>query len=99
MPLARHTMYYWGVEILMTPTWHCWEARLSTVSHVAKEGQVYVVGCDNAIRLSDVPDRLAFKSLLKPDDEGWLNRGGSANVDPDGTSAAATGGRTSSGCW
>jgi len=34
-------------------------------------GRVYVTGCRNAMRLSDVPGALAFKSLLKPGDGCW----------------------------
>jgi nitrilase len=84
MPLARHAMYCLGLELLATPTWDRGEPWVSTLRHVAKEGRVYVIGCGNAIRIEDVPDRLAFKSLLEPDDEGWVNPGDSAIVDPDG---------------
>ena len=84
MPLARHAMYCWGLEVLVTPTWDRGEMWLATLRHVAKEGRVYVVGCGNAVRIGDVPDRLPFKSLLKPDDDGWVNPGDSAIVDPDG---------------
>jgi len=84
MSLARHAMYCWGLEVLVTPTWDRGEAWLSTLRHVAREGRVYVIGCGNAMRASDVPDRLSFKSLLKPDDDGWVNTGDSAIVDPDG---------------
>ncbi len=84
MSLARHALYCWGLEVLVTPTWDRGEAWLSTLRHVAREGRVYVIGCGNAIRISDVPDRLPFKALLKPDDDGWVNPGDSAIVDPDG---------------
>ena len=84
MPLARHAMYCWGLEVLVTPTWDRGEPWVSTLRHVAKEGRVYVIACGNAMRIGDVPDRLAFKSLLEPDDDGWINPGDSAIVDPDG---------------
>jgi nitrilase len=84
MPLARHALYCWGLDVLVTPTWDRGEPWLSTLRHVAKEGRVYVIACGNAVRITDVPDRLAFKPLLTPDDDGWVNPGDSAIVDPDG---------------
>jgi nitrilase len=84
MPLARHALHSLGLEILAAPSWDRGEPWLSTVRHVAKEGRVYVIACGNATRLDDVPDRLPFKALLKPDDDGWLNPGDSTIVDPDG---------------
>ena len=71
IPFARHTLYWWGLELLVTPTWDRGEAWMSTLRHVAREGRVCVIGCRNAMRLSDVPGALAFKSLLKPDDGCW----------------------------
>jgi len=84
MPLARHALYCWGLEVLVTPTWDRGEPWISTLRHVAKEGRVYVISCGNAVRITDVPDRLPFKPLLEPDDDGWVNPGDSAIVDPDG---------------
>ena len=84
MPLARHALYCGGLDVLATPTWDRGEPWISTLRHVAKEGRVYVVACGNAVRIADVPDRFAFKALLEPDDDGWVNHGDSAIVDPDG---------------
>jgi len=84
MPLARHALYCWGLEVLVTPTWDRGEPWLSTLRHVAKEGRVYVIACGNAVHITDVPDRWPFKPLLKHDDDGWVNPGDSAIVDPDG---------------
>ncbi|HEV7784870.1 MAG TPA: carbon-nitrogen hydrolase family protein [Thermoanaerobaculia bacterium] len=83
MPLARYALYAWGVEIYAAPTWDRGEPWLSTLRHIAKEGRVYVVGSCTALRLSDVPDRYAFKERYLPKAE-WLNPGDSAIVDPDG---------------
>lgn len=83
MPLARHALYSWGVELLAAPAWDRGEPWLSTLRHVAKEGRVYVIGCGSATRLDDIPDRLAFKALVKAD-AGWVNPGDSAIIDPDG---------------
>jgi nitrilase len=83
MPLARHTLYRRGVQLWVAPTWDRGEPWLSTMRHVAKEGRVYVVGCCGAMRLDDVPDRLAFKAQLGAPN-GWVNPGDSLVVDPDG---------------
>jgi nitrilase len=83
MPLARYAMYSWGVQIYVAPTWDSGEPWLSTLRHIAKEGRVYVVGCCMAMRLADIPDRYAFKSLYGKEQE-WVNVGDSMIVDPNG---------------
>jgi len=45
---------------------------------------MFVVGCCQAVRKDDIPDRLAFKSAYLAGVEGWINPGGSVIVDPDG---------------
>ena len=84
MPLVRHALYSWGIELLAAPAWDRGEPWQSTLRHVAKEGRIYVIGCGSATRLSDIPDRFAFKSSLKADDDGWINAGETVIVDPDG---------------
>ncbi len=83
MPLARYAMYAWGVQIYIAPTWDRSEPWISTLRHIAKEGRAYVLGCCSAMRLSDIPDRYAFKDKYLPKNE-WLNPGDSTIVDPDG---------------
>jgi len=83
MPLARYAMYAAGVELYVAPTWDRGEPWISTLRHIAKEGRCYVIACCSAVRLSDIPDRFAFKSALPPGDE-WINPGDSAVVNPDG---------------
>jgi nitrilase len=84
MPLARQALYAQGVQLYVAPTWDRGEPWLSTLRHVAKEGRVYVIGCCSAMRLDDIPDRLAFKSGVAVSATGWVNPGDSAIVDPDG---------------
>ncbi|HXJ95421.1 MAG TPA: carbon-nitrogen hydrolase family protein [Terriglobia bacterium] len=84
MPLARYAMSAWGAEIFVAPTWDRGEPWLSTMRHVAKEGRCYVVGCCSAMRVDDIPDRLAFKQKYLAGVEGWINPGDSVIVDPDG---------------
>ena len=84
MPLARQALYNAGVHIYVAPTWDRGEPWLSTLRHVAKEGRVYVIGCCSAMRLTDLPDRLAFKTGVSVSATGWVNPGDSVIVDPDG---------------
>ena len=84
MPLARYSLYAWGVQIYLAPTWDNGEPWLSTLRHIAKEGRVYVVGCSIAMRKQDIPDRLEFKAEYYSGVGEWINKGGSAIVGPDG---------------
>src|SRR5581483_5785585 len=47
-------------------------------------GRTFVVGCCQALRKDDVPDRYAFKAKYLADAPAWLNPGDSVIVDPDG---------------
>ena len=84
MPLARYSLYAWGVQIYLAPTWDNGEPWLSTLRHIAKEGRAYVVGCSIAMRKEDIPDRLEFKAKYYAEVGEWINKGDSAIVSPDG---------------
>jgi nitrilase len=84
MPLARYSLYAWGVQVYLAPTWDNGEPRLSTLRHIAKEGRVYVVGCSIAMRKQDIPDRFEFKANYYSEVGEWINKGDSAIVSPDG---------------
>jgi nitrilase len=84
MPLARYAMYSWGTQIYLAPTWDSGEPWLSTLRHIAKEGRVFVIGCCSAVNLTDIPDRYEHKKLYAAKQDGWINVGDSAIVDPDG---------------
>jgi nitrilase len=84
MPLARYSLYAWGVQIYLAPTWDNGEPWLSTLRHIAKEGRAYVVGCSIAMRKQDIPDRLDFKAEYYSGVGEWINKGDSAIVGPDG---------------
>jgi nitrilase len=84
MPLARYSLYAWGTQIYLAPTWDNGEPWLSTLRHIAKEGRVYVVGCSNAMRKEDIPDRFEFKAKHYAEVGEWINKGDSAIVSPDG---------------
>lgn len=83
MPLARYALYAWGVQLYVAPTWDYGEPWLSSLRHIAKEGRMVVIGCCTAMRTADIPERYAFKRYYAEGPE-WLNKGGSAIVDPDG---------------
>jgi nitrilase len=84
MPLARYSLYAWGVQIYLAPTWDNGEPWLSTLRHIAKEGRAYVVGCSIAMRKDDVPERFEFKAKYYSEVGEWINTGDSAIVGPDG---------------
>src|SRR5512138_539435 len=84
MPLARYSMYAWGTQIYIAPTWDQGEPWLSTLRHIAKEGRVYVVGCCIALRRDDIPDRLEYKKKFYSGSREWINMGDSAIVNPEG---------------
>jgi len=83
MPLARYAAYAWGTQIYVAPTWDRGEPWLATLRHIAREGRVFVIGCCQALRRDDIPDRYAFKRLYPPD-RVWINAGDSAIAGPDG---------------
>ncbi len=83
MPLARYSMFAWGTQLYVAPTWDNGEPWLSTLRHIAKEGRVYVVGCCSPVQLKDIPDRYEFKKFYDKAKE-WINVGDSAIVNPDG---------------
>jgi len=84
MPLARYALAAWGEQIHVAPTWDRGEPWLSTLRHIAKESRAFVVGCCQAVRRADVPDRFAFKADFMAGVSEWINPGDSAIVDPDG---------------
>ena len=84
MPLARYALWAGGTQILAAPTWDHGEPWISTLRHTAKEGRVYVLGTCSAVHRDDIPDRYAFKERYLTSVDGWINKGDSAIVDPDG---------------
>jgi nitrilase len=83
MPLARMALYSLGVQVYVAPTWDSSDSWLVSMQHIAKEGGMFVVGCCQAIRMDEIPDRYEFKSLY-PEGREWVNRGNSCVVGPKG---------------
>lgn len=83
MPLARAALYAQGIDVYVAPTWDTSDVWVPTLRHIAKEGRVYVIGVCSVLRESDVPAGIPGRDDLYPG-EGWMARGLSAIVAPDG---------------
>jgi nitrilase len=84
MPLARAALYQQGIDVLLVPTWDNSDEWLSTLRHIAKEGQVFVVGVTAYLRGSDVPRDLPGADEMYGDEEDDLSRGNTTVVAPGG---------------
>jgi nitrilase len=83
MPLARMTMYGKGLDIYLAPTADARDRWQSTLRHIALEGRVFVLGCNQYVTREMYPNDLETKEEL----ENWprvLSRGGSAIYTPAG---------------
>jgi nitrilase len=83
MPLARATLHRLGVAIHLAPTADARPTWQATMVHVAIEGRVFVLGCNQFTRKSDYPSELLDHPEIKPLPE-VLCRGGSVIVSPLG---------------
>jgi nitrilase len=84
MPLARVAMYERGVDVLLAPTWDNSDEWVPTLRHIAKEGQIFVVGVTACIRGSDVPRDLPEADDLYGGEDDWLSIGNTTVVAPGG---------------
>lgn len=84
MPLARVAMYEQGIDVLLAPTWDNSDEWVPTLRHIAKEGQIYVVGVTACLRGSDVPRDLSDADELYGGDDDWMSRGNTTIVAPGG---------------
>ena len=84
LALARAVLYAQGVDLFLAPTWGNSEVWPATLQHVAIEGSVFVVGVNQYLQASDVPDSLPGRQQLYTDDGEYLARGTSMIVDPTG---------------
>ncbi|MDP2291989.1 MAG: carbon-nitrogen hydrolase family protein [Actinomycetota bacterium] len=84
MPLARTAMYERGIDVLLAPTWDNSDEWVPTLRHIAKEGQIFVVGVTAFLRGSDVPRDLSDAADLYGGDDDYMSRGNTAIVAPGG---------------
>ena len=56
MPFARMALYEQGIEIYMAPTADARDSWQATMQHIASEGRCFVLGCNQFVSRSMVPD-------------------------------------------
>lgn len=84
MPLARAALYQQGIHVLLAPTWDNSEEWVPTLRHIAKEGQVFVVGVTAYLRGCDVPRDLPGADELYGGAEDPMSLGNTTIVAPGG---------------
>jgi nitrilase len=83
MPALRQAMYAQGVELYCAPTADDRPTWMSTMTHIALEGRVFVLTACQAIRAGAFPD--SYQQEIGADPDSYLMRGGSAILAPDGS--------------
>jgi nitrilase len=84
MPLARMAMYERGISLLLAPTWDNSDEWVPTLRHIAKEGQVFVVGITALLAGSDVPRDLPGADDIYGGEDDWMSKGNTTIVAPGG---------------
>lgn len=84
MPLARAALYDKGIDVLLLPTWDNSDEWLSTLRHIAKEGQVFVVGVTAYLRGCDVPRDLPGAADIYGGADDFMSKGNTTIVAPGG---------------
>jgi nitrilase len=84
MPLARVAMYERGIDVLLAPTWDNSDEWVPTLRHIAKEGQLFVVGVTAYLRGCDVPRDLPDADELYGGEDDLMSRGNTSIVAPGG---------------
>jgi len=84
MPLARAALYEQGVDVLLAPTWDNSDEWVPTLRHIAKEGQVFVVGITAHLSGSHVTRDLPGADDIYGGDEDWMSKGNTTIVAPGG---------------
>ena len=84
MPLARMAMYERGIHVLLSPTWDNSDEWVPTLRHIAKEGQIFVVGATAFLLGSDVPRDLCEADEIYGGEDDFLSRGNTTIVAPGG---------------
>ena len=84
LPLARAALYQAGVEVLLSPTWDNSDEWVPTLRHIAKEGQLFVVGVTPFLRGSDVPRDIPGAEEIYGGDDDFMSKGNTTIVAPGG---------------
>ena len=85
MPLARAAMYEKGIDVLLAPTWDNSDEWVPTLRHIAKEGQVFVVGVTAHLRGCDVPRDLPGADEIYGGADDHMSNGNTTIVAPGGS--------------
>lgn len=92
MPLARFHLYAQGVEIWVAPTLARGDGWIATMSHIAREGRVWVIGVNPCVRVdqipADFPDRDRVWRARDGDQADWVEPGNSVICAPSGAIVA-----------
>ena len=83
MPLARFALYESGVEIYVASTADDGDAWQATLVHIALESRSYVISACHYQRATSYPDDFPLKAEIV--EKGFIGRGGSAILAPDGS--------------
>jgi nitrilase len=83
MPLARYALYESGERIHLAPTADASDGWQATLRHIALEGRVFVIGCNQYVTRVMYPADFELPEALARAPE-VLCRGGSAILAPDG---------------
>ena len=84
MPLARAALYEKGIDVLLAPTWDNSDEWVPTLRHIAKEGQVFVVGVTAFLRGCDVPRDLPGADEIYGGADDFMSKGNTTIVAPGG---------------
>jgi nitrilase len=89
MPLARFHLYAQGVEIWLAPTLALGDEWIATMTHIARENRMFVIGVNPVLRVDQIPADFPRPDLLVPtqfrEETGeWLEPGNTVIVGPDG---------------
>jgi nitrilase len=82
MPLARFALYESGVEIYIASTADDRDEWQATLVHIAQESRAFVVSPCHLQHADHYPPDFPLAPLLEG--KGWIGRGGSAILGPDG---------------
>jgi len=84
MPLARYALYAQGIDVYIAPTYDTGDNWIGTLQHIAREACCWVIGSGTVLRGKDIPADFPDKSRLYPDENEWINVGGSIVIAPGG---------------
>ena len=91
MPLARFHLYAQGIDVWVAPTLARGDGWVATMRHIAREGRVWVVGCNPCVQISDIPtdfpDRDRIARVIDPDDGDWIEPGNTLICNPTASSS------------